>query len=64
MCVYTCFNEKCEERKKEASKVKNKKAKQHSTPKVVTAHVGGIHLFIFLAENCACTGREGGETSN
>ena len=34
---YTCFNERRERRKKEASKVKQiNKAKQHSTPKAVT----------------------------
>ena len=34
--VYTCFNERWEGRKKEASKVKQtNKAKQHSTPKAV-----------------------------
>ena len=34
---YTCFNERREGRKKEASKVKQtNKAKQHSTPKAVT----------------------------
>ena len=36
-CAHTCFNERCEGRKKEASKVKQtNKAKQHSTPKGVT----------------------------
>ena len=36
MYMYTCFNERWEGRKKEASKVKRtKKAKQHSTPKAV-----------------------------
>ena len=36
--VYTCFNERREGRKKEASKQgqTNNKAKKHSTPKAVT----------------------------
>ena len=40
----TCFNEmrRKEERSKQGQT--NNKAKQHSTPKAVTAHVGDIHV--------------------
>ena len=48
--VYTCMptlNERCEGRKKEASKVKQTTRQKHSTPKAVTFHMYMYILAVF-----------------